>query len=106
MSSWLAMLACKGPWAALSIEQSTMVGYYCAAAAGVVTVSLFREALRGYRLRWKLTLAVGLLIIHPAWTISAEIGDCGAFRLQTSTVVTAIYLGMLIHQYFAPKSSP
>jgi hypothetical protein len=97
------MLACKGPWAALSIEQSTLFGYYCAAAGSVIAVALFRESLRGYRLPWKLTIAVCLLAIHPAWTISAEIGDCGAFREQTSLLVTATYFGLLIHQYFAPK---
>jgi hypothetical protein len=97
------MLACKGPWAALSIEQSTIVGYYCAAAASVITLALFRGAVRGYRLWWKLTIAVGLLIIHPAWTISATIGDCGALRLETSIVITAIYLGFLVHHYFSPK---
>lgn len=97
------MLACQGPWAALSIEQSTLVGYYCAAAAGVITLALFREALRGYRLPWKLAIALCLLAVHPAWTIGAEIGDCGALRQETSTLVTAIYFGLLIHQYFAAK---
>ena len=103
MTNLQIMFACKEPWAALSIEQSTLVGYYCAAAAAVITLALFREALRGYRLWWKLIVAVGLLVVHPAWTISAGIGDCGAFRLQTSTFVTAIYLGLLLHQYFAAK---
>jgi hypothetical protein len=85
------------------MEESTMVGYYCAAAAAVITLALFREALRGYRLGWKPTAALGLLVVHPAWTISAEIGDRGALRLETSTVVTAIYFGLLIHQYFATR---
>lgn len=99
------MLACKGPWAALSIEQSTIMGCYFAGVAAVITVALFREALRGYRLPWKLAVAACLLAVHPAWAISAEIGDCGALRLQTSMLVTALYFGLLIHQYFSPKRS-
>ena len=99
------MLACKGPWAALWMEQSTIVGYYFAGVAAVITVALFREALRGYRLRWKLAVAACFLAVHPAWTISAGIGDCGAFRLETSVLVTALYFGLLIHQYFSPKRS-
>jgi len=103
MSSWPVMLACKGPWAALSIEQSTIVGYYCAAAAGVITLALLRESLRGYQVGRKPAIACCLLLLHPAWTISAEIGDCGAFRLETSVLVTFVYIALLIYQYVSPR---
>jgi hypothetical protein len=97
------MLACKGPWAALWIEQSTIVGYYCAAAAGVITLALVREAMRGYQVGWKLAVASCFLVIHPAWTISARIGDCGAFRMETLVLVTCISIALMVFQYVAPK---
>ena|ERR1700759_2564375 len=103
MNSLPVMLACNGPWAALWMEQSTIVGYYCVAAGGVITLALAREALRGYRLGWKLAIATCLLVVHPAWTISADIGDCGAFRLDTSILATVPYFALLIQQHVTTR---
>jgi len=96
------LFACKGPWAALSIQQSTIVGYYCAAAGAVISLALLRESLRGYEVGLRFALAFILLVLHPAWTVSAESGDCGAFKLQTSLLATVVYFGLLIYQYLAP----
>ena len=44
------------------------------------------------------TLILGLLILHPAWTISAALGDCGEFKHFSAWVTTVLSVGILIFQ--------
>jgi hypothetical protein len=97
------IFACKGPWAGMMIEQSEITGYYCAAAGAVITLFLLRDCIRGYHVVPTLTIACVLFVLHPAWTIRAEGGDCGIFKLQASLLVTITYVGLLIYQYVAPR---
>src|SRR5689334_3604660 len=106
MNTWPLMLACKGSWASLAMEQSSITAYYCAAAGAVITLLFLRDSLRGYHVTRALTIACILLLLHPAWTISAKLGDCGAFKLQTSLLVTMAYAALLIYQFAAPRQKP
>jgi len=44
-----------------------------------------------------------MLLIHPAWTVSAIHGDCGGMKIQTSVFFTAVYFGLIIFQYVVSK---
>src|SRR5262249_12329367 len=44
------------------------------------------------------TILAGLLAIHPAWTVSAQIGDCGQLRTITSWIVMLLGVGTLTGQ--------
>jgi hypothetical protein len=95
------ILACKGPWAGLWIEESTIIGYYCAGAGAIITLALSRESVRGYQVGIRLIIAWLLLLLHPAWTIRAD-GDCGALKTCASLLVTITHLAILVYQYFMP----
>jgi hypothetical protein len=97
------MLACSGPGAMAAIQQAITFGYFCAGAAGVVTLALAFDAVRLRRFRFTLPVAAVMLLIHPAWTISATRGDCGGFKIQTSLFFTAVYFGLMIFQYVVSK---
>lgn len=67
--------ACSGPGAGEAIAQSIEIGY-THAMGGLLIISLGLLAL-GPRW-WPIpALLVSLLVLHPAWTISAISGDCG-----------------------------
>jgi len=103
VNTWPIMVACKGPWARLAMEESSITAYYCAAAGAVITLLFLRDSIRGYHVAPSLTVSCILLLLHPAWTISAERGDCGAFKLQTALLVPLAYAALLIYQFVAPR---
>jgi hypothetical protein len=86
-----------------AIHQAITIGYFCAGAAGVITLALACDAMRSRRFRFTLPVAAMMLLIHPAWTVSATHGDCGGFKIQTSIFFTTAYFGLIIFQYVASK---
>lgn len=96
------LIGCSGPGAAAVIEQSIVIGYFCAAVGAVATLALGVDA---WRTRdWKAVLIpLGMLAIHPAWTISAIHGDCGFFKREVAFVFTAVYIGLLAARYVLSK---
>ena len=93
------ILACSGPGAAATIQQSITIGYFCAAFGGVITLALAFDAWRVRDWRFTLPIAAVMLLVHPAWTVSAVHGDCGFFKRDVSYFFTAIYVALMIYQY-------
>lgn len=107
MNGSLAVLACSGPGALIAIRQNITIGYFAAAIGAVVVLALAYDALRTRRLRLTLPSAALLLLLHPAWTISAVHGDCGYFKRDASYYFTAGYFLLLVYQFMgSPRRSP
>ncbi|MEE3718124.1 hypothetical protein V2H45_15395 [Tumidithrix elongata RA019] len=90
------ILACSGPGAMFAIQQSITIGYFCAVFGGVATIAIAYNFLQTRRVRFTLPVAGLLMLVHPAWTVSAIHGDCGYFKREVSYVLTAIFAGLLI----------
>lgn len=103
MNTAFVILACSGPGAAATIQQSITIGYFCAAAGGAITSVLAFDSWRSRRWRFTLPVAAVMLLLHPAWTVSAIQGDCGYFKRDASYFFTAAYFALLIYQYVASK---
>lgn len=99
MNGSLAIFACSGPGAFITIRQNITIGYFAAAIGAVVVLALTYDALRTRRLRLTLPSAALMLLLHPAWTISAVHGDCGYFKRDASYFFTAGYLLLLVFQF-------
>src|SRR5437588_147441 len=97
------ILACSGPGAGAAIQQSIIIGYFCAAIGAVITLALAYDSWRMGYARFTLTVALLMLFLHPAWTISAIHGDCGFLKRDVSYFFTAIYLGLMTYQYVVSK---
>jgi hypothetical protein len=97
------ILACSGPGAAATIQQSITIGYFCAALGGVITLALAFDAWRVRDWRFTLPTAAVMLLVHPAWTVSAAHGDCGFFKRDVSYFFTAIYFALMIYQYVVSR---
>lgn len=84
-----ALLSCSGPGAGAAIAESIRIGQsHASVAAGFVVVSLPVAVYSG---RWSVPVVLlGLLALHPAWTVSAISGDCGEMKRVTARVVTAL----------------
>jgi hypothetical protein len=82
-----SLLACSGPGAGAAIAESTRIGYTHAAVTGVLlAVSL---AIAGLGRRWSVpAILLGLVALHPAWTVSAISGDCGHMKRYASWLFT------------------
>jgi len=106
MNSSLAVLACSGPGALIAIRQNIMIGHFAAAIGAVVVVALVYDALRTRCLRLTLPFAAFMLLVHPAWTISAIHGDCGYFKRDASYFFTAAYFLLLIYQFVVSARRP
>jgi hypothetical protein len=83
-------IACSGPGAMEAINEN-----FWKSVLWAVSATLF--VLGAWLLQWHqrekksllLSIFVSLLIaIHPAWTISAMVGDCGQAKLEGSKFVT------------------
>jgi len=103
MSNSFIMLACSGPGAMAAIRQAVIIGYFCAATGGVITLALAYDSTRRGHSRFTLPIAATMLLIHPAWTVSAVHGDCGSLKIQTSIVFTIVYLGLMFRHHVVSK---
>jgi hypothetical protein len=95
MSNQIYLLACSGYGTQAHIENSILIGYVCGAWAGCVTAWLWWWARKRGKLRAVLMVALILLAVHPAWTISARSGDCGQLKRELSYVFTGAYTVLL-----------
>jgi hypothetical protein len=94
-------LICLSPeW----IEISEQVGYYAAAFAIGVTLALIFLSLRQRNFAW-LPLYGSLLLLHPAWTMTAVTGDCGFGKRFLSVAASLTMVAILICQIFWPHLS-
>ncbi len=90
-------LACSGAGGALATSRSIAYGFYFAAGTGYITIWLFRLRAQTGR-DWPAYWSLLFLILHPAWTVSANHGDCGIMKTITSLVVFILVSAFLIFQ--------
>jgi hypothetical protein len=90
----MMFFACSGPGAAAAIAHNTRLGYrFAAVEIGLLGVSIALFAL-GLRSRVGPFILIGLLLLHPAWTVSPYYGDCGDIKVMLSWVF--LVLGILV----------
>lgn len=94
-----ALLACLSPE---EIGISMSIGHYAAAFAMVATVTLLILNWRRRDFRW-LPVYGALLIVHPAWTMSVYMGDCGYAKRFMSIAVSVVFAAVLLCQIFRPQ---
>lgn len=97
MNSTILILACSGPGAGQAIARNIAIGYFFAVGTGLATICYFwfRSWNGG---NWPAYACATLLAFHPAWSISARRGDCGATKVMASLVVFSIAFGLLVPQ--------
>jgi hypothetical protein len=83
------MFACSGPGAGQAITESIRTSEI---HAGVLALLLLGSIAIAYWAgkRSAAFILLALLAIHPLWTISAQSGDCGSFKVWTSWLCTGI----------------
>src|SRR3954470_12270178 len=83
---------------------SQNVGYYAAAFGIVIAVLVLFVSLR-QKILESLPLCALLLIVHPAWTMSAFNGDCGLSKRFLAVAASSLLLILLVLQPFWPRFS-
>jgi hypothetical protein len=83
---------------------STQVGWYAAAfSVAIVFASVLLSLNRGSFV-WSL-ICVMLLVLHPAWTMGVDSGDCGYAKRFLSGALSFVLLALLMCQIFWPQFS-
>jgi hypothetical protein len=93
----MLLFACSGPGAASEMLRSTEYSYdHAAFVVGLLVLSLALSLIASqYRLMPLVEAA--LLLLHPAWTMSAYGGDCGYSKVNWSfafTIMAASIVGL------------
>ncbi len=84
------MFACSGPRSGILISENTELGYILAAVLGGVLLLSVVAYVIGRRLVGFPVILLGLLAVHPAWTVSALQGDCGESKRDLSWACTVV----------------
>jgi hypothetical protein len=106
------LLACSGPGAMKAIADSIATGNLLALIGGVLVAGVAIHALVTNSWYFPTWMSIGLMILHPAWTVSAIQGDCGWQKVVCSYGVTGLLavLGMiqafLVRSNAAPSPDP
>jgi hypothetical protein len=81
---------------------------HAAIAAGLLLLSALLWALLNRVRFWPVMILV-LVVLHPAWTVSHRIGDCGILKKGLSEVFTglacAAVVGQIIHAVRSRRKS-
>jgi hypothetical protein len=103
----MELFACSGPGAGAAISWSIKVGYIQAAVVGgMLLASLFVFTIGVRRTAVSPAVLVGLLVLHPAWTVSAIRGDCGELKVLASCAFTCFGGAALGYQVFRSMRKP
>ena len=86
-----------------SISSNVVIASYHAAIGGVIVATLLFDRLVHHQKGWALSIASCLLLIHPAWTVSATSGDCGFTKRDWSYWLTGVFCVLLVGRYLLPK---
>ncbi len=97
------LLACSGPGAGRAIAWSIAIGFICFVYAAFVEVQLLFLYLCRSGKRWPVYWGFGLLVLHPAWTVSARHGDCGMMKEIASLVFSIVLTVFLVIQNYAAR---
>jgi hypothetical protein len=92
------IFACSGPGAGETIARNIAIGYtHAAIDGGLLALSL---GLWWFVSRQRVFPAIcaALVLLHPAWTVSAIGGDCGYLKRDLSWVFTGIAVLSLVGQ--------
>lgn len=84
------ILACSGPGAMRLIQDNILYAQQHALVVGaiaILSIMLWLVIRRWIVLPFCVAL---LLILHPAWTVSAISGDCGFFKAGAAMFVTVL----------------
>lgn len=95
------VLACLSPE---EIRTSIHIGYYAAAFAISLTCALLLLSWHQRNFAW-LPLYASLLLLHPAWTIGANTGDCGYAKRFFSIAASIVLVALLVCQIVRPGMS-
>jgi len=95
-SSALGCTAAPGADPIGNSNQTAWTLGFCSALFVVATVALY--LLRARKGRWAVVLSLVLFAIHPAWTVSAWIGDCGHAKVEYSKWFTGALALLTIYQ--------
>lgn len=90
----MSLLACSGEHALEVIYVAVWTGFAHARALGFLCIVSGFLALTQRRFIPAIIL-LGLLVIHPAWTVSAIHGDCGDAKLGASWLFTGIGIALV-----------
>ena len=94
------VFACSGPAAMETINdnfQRAVVLAILAGAMEVVSGFLYIKTRRKLSL-WLLGLSTLFFAVHPAWTVSAMIGDCGQAKVSGAILFTVIVFVLFVVQ--------
>jgi hypothetical protein len=87
----MGLFACQPAPGTHPISDNILIGYLNAGVMVLFLLLSLRLFFIGRPGRWGFpTVLFVLLAIHPAWTISAYIGDCGMLKREASCVFTGI----------------
>jgi hypothetical protein len=94
----IEILACSGPGAGNVIADNIHTGYIHAGYAGMMLLASIILCFLGPRSLRIPAALLFLLVLHPAWTISAMGGDCGFMKRNASWVFTATGMVVVVWQ--------
>jgi len=103
--SLLSLFACSGPGAGDAIATNIRIGYVGAVFSGLLLIPVFHAYNYGHGRRWPFLWSFILLIIHPAWTVSAIGGDCGGMKFVSTcffTILATVFF-VLQRRYSRPR---
>jgi hypothetical protein len=91
------LLGCSGDNVGAIIAESVRAGYWHALVGACLFVSslLLASQWRGW---WLAGVLFAMLVVHPAWTVSAVHGDCGHIKDIASWWFTGIAVTILVTQ--------
>jgi hypothetical protein len=92
MNDTMQLIACSGPGAGVAITKSVSIGYASAGLTAVLVIRMIVLSRRHPLPLFPVFTSVILLLLHPAWTVSAVRGDCGEMKRIASYAVLAVVL--------------
>ncbi|QDU54445.1 hypothetical protein [Aeoliella mucimassa] len=90
------LLACSGEGAPAAMALATTIGWYCFAVDAMLLLAIAGRSVRSGVKKLASGIFVALLLVHPAWTVSAIHGDCGIEKEILSLLSTGFALGVYI----------
>ncbi|MCW8129462.1 MAG: hypothetical protein KIS92_03680 [Planctomycetota bacterium] len=97
------LLACSGKGAQAAISQHIGLSL---AGAGIGLAIIGYLAIEHFLYKkkdWTLAAALVLIVLHPAWWISAMHGDCGYTKFYASSVFVLLFIALALRASFRKR---